>query len=364
MNRNSGHGHIRLVDVAKASGYSVSTVSVVLNEAPLSRKIALSTRERVRATAQQLGYHPDCRARALRRRQSDTVAVVTIDSLSPVCVSIVGGIMEELQTEGYMPLLLNLESKPEQLTKGLNLLLEWHAGAIILLTDSPDRVQGVLAETEKAQIPVVAVGSDLTGRNTTSIVVDRVLSGIASIQHLSQLGHEYVAFILSEEPGSELRPEGTEFFRRAAAMSLRIGLDLVLRISSQQTPEVRCEAGRAFVKEMLEKRKHFTAIVSLDDWAAAGVASELSRRSLRVPEDCSIIVIAHLISSTSVRPDLSVMRPNYREMGKHAAQLAVSAANGRRQRQDESICLHRHAPDLNLLSMSSIATPRVRVGVR
>src|SRR3569833_380960 len=139
MNRNSGHGHIRLVDVAKASGYSVSTVSVVLNDAPLSRRIARSTRERVQATAKQLGYHPDSRARALRCKRSDAVAVVALDLLSPACISIVGGIMEELQTAGYMPLLVNIESQPEQLIKGMNLLLEWRAEAAILLTDSSDR---------------------------------------------------------------------------------------------------------------------------------------------------------------------------------------------------------------------------------
>jgi len=364
MNHNSGYRHIRLADVAKASGYSLSTVSVVLNNAPLSRKLALSTRERVRATAQQLGYHPDCRARALRSRQSDTIAVMAFGLLNPMCISIVGGAMEELQKVGYMPLLVNIESQPESLKKGLNLLLEWRAGAIVLLTDFPDRAQGVLAETERIELPVVAVGCDLTRRKTSSIVVDRTTSGAVSIQHLSRLGHTDVAFILSEGPGSEWEAEWQELLCRAAAIGLNIDPDLVRRVCILQAPERRCEEGRTFVHEMLKKRKAFTAIVSFDDWAAAGVTSELTHRSLRVPEDCSLIVVAHLISSFSTSPGLSVVRPCYHEMGKQAAKLAISAVTDRRQGQDASVCLRRHAPDLNVLSTRSVARPSARVSVR
>jgi len=52
-------GHVTLLDVARACGFSVSTVSIVLSEAPLSQNVAAATRQQVRAMAQQLGYHPD-----------------------------------------------------------------------------------------------------------------------------------------------------------------------------------------------------------------------------------------------------------------------------------------------------------------
>ncbi|MGB9408049.1 MAG: LacI family DNA-binding transcriptional regulator, partial [Terracidiphilus sp.] len=68
-------GHVTLLDVARSCGFSVSTVSIVLSEAPLSQNVAASTRLKVRATAQKLGYHPDAFARSLRRRRSQTIGV-------------------------------------------------------------------------------------------------------------------------------------------------------------------------------------------------------------------------------------------------------------------------------------------------
>ena len=60
-------GHVTLLDVARACELSVSTVSIVLSEAPLSKNVASNTKLRIREMAQQLGYHPDDSARSLRR---------------------------------------------------------------------------------------------------------------------------------------------------------------------------------------------------------------------------------------------------------------------------------------------------------
>ena len=51
-------GHVTLLDVARACGFSVSTVSIVLNEAPLSQNVAAATRQQIRTMAQQLGTIP------------------------------------------------------------------------------------------------------------------------------------------------------------------------------------------------------------------------------------------------------------------------------------------------------------------
>src|ERR1700735_4784179 len=48
-------GHVTLLDIARACGFSVSTVSIVLSEAPLSQNVAEKTRQQIRAKAQQLG---------------------------------------------------------------------------------------------------------------------------------------------------------------------------------------------------------------------------------------------------------------------------------------------------------------------
>ncbi len=89
-------GHVTLLDVARACGFSVSTVSIVLSEAPLSQNVAATTREQIATMARQLGYHPDAFARSLRRRRSQTIGVLAYDLSDPFCIPIVRGIQAGL----------------------------------------------------------------------------------------------------------------------------------------------------------------------------------------------------------------------------------------------------------------------------
>jgi len=57
-------GLVTMRDVAQATGFSPATVSIVLNNAPLARYIAPSTRLRIEQTAKRLGYRPNAIAAA------------------------------------------------------------------------------------------------------------------------------------------------------------------------------------------------------------------------------------------------------------------------------------------------------------
>ena len=52
-------GVVTIRDVAQVSGYSASTVSIVLNNAPLSRYIPADTKTRIETAAKRLGYRPN-----------------------------------------------------------------------------------------------------------------------------------------------------------------------------------------------------------------------------------------------------------------------------------------------------------------
>ena len=64
---------ITIRDVAKESGFSSTTVSIVLNDAPLARYIPPVTKKRIEKAAKKLGYRPNLFARSLRSKRSHTV---------------------------------------------------------------------------------------------------------------------------------------------------------------------------------------------------------------------------------------------------------------------------------------------------
>src|ERR1700733_50597 len=177
-------GHVTLLDIARASGFSVSTVSIVLSEAPLSQNVAATTRLHIREIAQQLGYHPDAYARSLRRRSTHTIGILAFDLSDPFCIPVMRGIQEGVDAAGYLPLLMDAQTQRKLFDSYLHMILERRAEGVIVIASWIFEETNLLEDIEKNQVPIVIVGRDLTNRNVSSLLVDNEAGGELALRHL------------------------------------------------------------------------------------------------------------------------------------------------------------------------------------
>src|SRR5438045_2386689 len=96
---------VTIRDVAKESGFSSTTVSIVLNNAPLARYIPSATKKKIEKAANKLGYRPNLFARSLRSKRSHTVGVMVFDMTDPYCMLILRGIENSLYKSSYLAIL-------------------------------------------------------------------------------------------------------------------------------------------------------------------------------------------------------------------------------------------------------------------
>ena len=219
---------VTLVDVARRSGFSVSTVSIVLNEAPLSRYVAAATKERIRAVASQLGYRPDAFARSLRSRRSHTIGIMVSDISDPFCTLILQGIEKALYSTSYLPIIMIAHNQREQFERHIEMMLERRVEGLIVIANWLFGEFDSLADIEKDQIPTVGVGRDLTASSVRSLQVDNEAGGYMAARHLYELGHREIAILRgpSELTDSDRRWQGIQRFAAEAGLSLapsRIG---------------------------------------------------------------------------------------------------------------------------------------------
>ena len=343
---------VRMVDVARASGFSTSTVSIVLNEAALSRYVAATTKEHIRAVASKLGYRPDASARSLRSRRSHTIGIIVSDISDPFCTLILQGIEKALYPTKYLPIIMLAHNQRAQFGRHLEMLMERRVEGLILVANWLFGEFDQLADLEKNRIPTVAVGRDLTAYRVRSVQVDNEAGGYAAVQHLYELGHREIAVLRgpSELADSGRRWQGIQRF--AAETGLQILPERVRQLEAVVEPTSGFAEGYQHTVAMIDSGVSFTALLAFDDLTGLGAIRALRQAGRSVPEDCSVIGfddIPHAIVNT---PGLTTIRQPMEQMGSLAAQYVLDSldnakpATGPPESPTLSGTLHLFPPEL------------------
>jgi LacI family transcriptional regulator len=309
---------VTLIDVARKSGFSPSTVSIVLSEAPLSRYVAAKTKERIRKTAQSLGYRPDVFARSLRSRRSHTVGVLVFDISDPFCVLILRGIEKTLQSTSYLPILMDAHNERKQFEGYLDLLMERRVEGLIVVANWLFDEGGLLEGLKDKHMPTVVVGRDVSEKNIGSVIVDNEAGGYMAIKHLYDFGHRRIAVVRGPAMLSDSNRRWSGIQRFAAEQGLTLDERLVRELPGALDPISGFEGGAQLTEELLHLRSKFTALVAFDDLTALGAIRALARAGRSAPRDCSIIGFDDVPLAALSTPGITTIRQPMEEMGSAA----------------------------------------------
>lgn len=323
--RKSTSNHVTLLDVARESGFSASTVSIVLNEAPLSRYIATRTKELIRQTATNLGYRPDAFARSLRKRRSQTIGIMVFDLSDPFCTRILRGIEQTLDSTSYLPIIMDAHNQRPQFEQYLEMLLEHRVEALIVVANWIFAEYDLLTNLDRSNIPTVGVGRDLTGNRIRSVQVNNEAGGYLATEHLYRLGHRKIAILRGPDELSDSirRWEGISRFTTESGLSL--DPSRILKMASGMDPTSGFEGGYQLTQQLLEKNGDFTALLAFDDLTALGAMRALKESGRRVPEDCSVIGFDDIPLAALHTPSITTVRQPMWEMGSLTVKWVLAA---------------------------------------
>jgi LacI family transcriptional regulator len=325
---------VTLREVAKESGFSSTTVSIVLNNAPLSRYIPVTTKKRIERAAKKLGYRPNLFARSLRSRRSHTVGVMVFDMTDPYCTPILRGIESTLYQASFLPILTDVHNERSRFERYLEMLLDRRVEALIVVANWLFVEIDVLGDLEKNNIPTAMIGYELKAGSISSVIVDNELGANAAIEHLYSLGHRQIAFIRGPKRITDSAPRWKGVLNFAKAHGLNIDADLVLDLPESRDPLSSFEAGYKLTEELVGRESPFTALMAFDDVTASGAIRALSTRGIKVPEQCSVIGFDDIAHSSFLTPALTTVRQPMPAMGEMAVRIVaegISAVQDKRK---------------------------------
>ncbi|WP_432942535.1 LacI family DNA-binding transcriptional regulator [Kribbella sp. CA-253562] len=300
----------RITDVAALAGVSTSTASKALNDTGQLRE---ETRARVRRAAEQLGFTPDSRGRALSSGRSYTVGLITTDSSGRFSIPIMLG-AEDALSAGEMALVLcDTRDDPLRESHYLKSLVSRRVDGII--------VTGRRTEPRApidVPIPVVYAFSPSTDPADTSVMVDDHGGAASTVRHLLTLGRQRIAHVTG--PATH-----RSAVVRAAATVSTAGDALAGEPLHGEWSE---RWGRHAV-DVLLRTTDIDAISCGSDQIARGVCDRLRELGRAVPDDIAVTGYDNWsVMALASRPPLTTVDLQLEQLGRRTAQLLLEMIGG------------------------------------
>jgi LacI family transcriptional regulator len=299
-------------DLAAETGFSIATVSRVLND---HGSVAPRTRETV-LRAVERRQHP------VERTGQGAVYVRCPYVLTDYFGLIVSSIAETLKLHDLRMVLDAGEASQ-------------HVDALPELPDQPDLRAAILILPPEHGDRLVA----LAGRNFPFVVVDprtppppdiaavsaaHFAGARAVTTHLVELGHRSIGMIAGPADWLATDARGAGHHAALAAAGVLPAPHRVRHI------EPTTERGRLAAGELLDHPEPPTAIVCFNDKIAVGALHAARERGLRVPDDLSVAGFDDIDLSRATFPALTTVRQPLQEMGRIAVTQLTRVLDGHR----------------------------------
>ncbi|PUB27671.1 LacI family transcriptional regulator [Promicromonospora sp. AC04] len=311
-----------LEQVARVAGVSKATASKVLNRRP---DISAQTRRRVEQAIDELGYVPTTGPREKDRLQKVNVVFDTL--VNVYSMQVLDGILTAAHSQDVEVLVDKLDPDPEgdgPLSGGWIRRLAAHGRTgVIVVTSELTADQRDLMRSLGLSVVMIDPLNPLDDE-VVSVGATNFTGGMQATRHLLDLGHRRIAFAggLPISMASRERLQGYLSAMSSAGVALDPSLVLEQGFSFL--------AGLEMASEFLAGPQPPTAIFAGCDASALGVLEAARRRSLRVPQDLSVVGFDDTYVAVSTAPPLTTVRQPIIDMGRVALRTLLQQARGER----------------------------------
>ena len=336
-------------DVAKKAGVSAATVSIVLNDNKSNLPISEATKRRVRKAAEALGYRPNTYAKALRTQKSYVIGILAFDIVDPYCAHVLRGAEDVLNKKDYYPMISDLQNDESNLRNYVRLFQDRRVEGLLVLASSLQVDDQLIYDIHNENIPLVVIGRDVNDLEVSTVVTDNVSGSFQATEHLVQLGHRDISFILgpSRYVDSRQRWEGSQ--KALSKYGIDIESDLLIE---EKDVGWGPEAGYHSMKELFKKRKKITAVVAFDDISAFGAIRAITEEKLKVPDDISVVGFDDIPAASFYNPPLTTIQYSMVEMGRMGSELLISQLSGDKAQK-------QLMPESKIIIRNSTTEPRM-----
>lgn len=312
---------ITVQDIANAAGVSIGTVSTVLQNRHIERRIPIQTVNRVRTTAASLGYLPNINARRLRSLKSEknNVVLALLTSFEAP-LNLVKLFLSELrkaaaaapQANSGISYSMVIELFPAgRLHEMPGLMTGDHCNAAIIMNTTPEDDR--FLEQNHPPFPVVLVNRTIAGYTS---VISQPGSGKRAGEILAQ-AHCKRPAVLRGHPMTQSTKRRVDSFSKVCAETFALPMQ---EIAAQKLSE---EAGYMAMKDFLGKGGKCDGLYAVSDALYMGAFRAIREKGLQIPKDIAVVSVGDYDYAEYFDPSLSTVGARHDLLASKAAQALI-----------------------------------------
>jgi LacI family gluconate utilization system Gnt-I transcriptional repressor len=280
-------------------------------------------RARIDAAVRKLAYVPNTAASRLASARSHAVGVIVPTLYNIIFSDYLHALHDTFLASGLQVVVVNSRYSPDEEENAIRTLLGQHVEAIIIVgVYHTPHARHLL---ERAKVPVIETFELTHDPIDINIGLSQQRAGYEATKYLLGLGHRRIGFIVGHlDIRARARMEGYQQAMDDAGLASG---KLVASLPKQSSVTL----GKEVMRILWEKGNMPEAVFCIDDNLAIGALFECRRRGIAVPRDVSILGFHDLEFAACAEPPLSSVATHRYEMGRLAAETAMTIiASGRR----------------------------------
>lgn len=297
-------------DVAREAGTSAAVVSYVINGGP--RPVAHSTKERVLAAIEAVGYTPNSIAQALASGVSGSYGLIVPDISNTFFAALAHELAEEVSAQGKVLLLGDSAESKEREQQLLSMFLRQQIDGVLFIgVDSDPDVQAAI----NAGVPMVILDRADQAGQVSSVSVDNVAGARAATEHLIDHGYRKIGVISGPPHLFTARDR-----RQGWQTAMETGLLPIDPRWCFEAPFSR-QGGREAAHRLFTTGDLPEAIFASNEQQALGILLAAAEHGIRVPMDLAVISFDGTDDSEYSHPAISTVVQPLKAMAKAAVGL-------------------------------------------
>lgn len=305
---------VTIKDIARESGYSISTVSRVLNH---RNDVSPDTKQKIEEVVERFNFVPNNNAKQLKQNNSKSIGVLVRGTSNMLFASIVEEIQQMIEKTNYTLVVSYLDEDADEVEQAILLCRERKPLGLLFLGGNPEYFEKRFAEVDVPCVLVSNRANKMNFANLSSVATDDIGAAQCAVDVLFNAGHTKIGILggnLEKSHTSRQRYRGCQesFQQHNAEFDVERCYE-----------KVRFSFDSAYrgMKRLIAKFPDVTAVFAMSDVMAIGAIRALRDMGYRVPEDISVIGFDGTPLAEYYNPKIATIKQQYTTLATRSVEI-------------------------------------------